>query len=110
MKVPSRHGMAQGGSKVAPEGRDTRERNGSRRVTTSRSLPRRFQRLHGITTNRKEETMNTEVPTQGGWRLSEETKSRISAALTDRSLMPEHRRAISEAGRGAIPPHGSRNR
>ena len=54
--------------------------------------------------------MNTEVPTQGGWRLSEETKSRISAALTDRSLMPEHRRAISEARRGAIPPHGSRNR
>jgi hypothetical protein len=54
--------------------------------------------------------MNTETPTRGGWRLTDETRRKISVALQDRPLTGEHRRSISEARRGAVPPHGNRNR
>ena len=52
--------------------------------------------------------MNTR--TRGGWRLTDDTKRKIGIALKDRPLTTEHRRAISEARRGAVPPHGNRNR
>jgi NUMOD3 motif len=52
--------------------------------------------------------MNT--PARGAWRLTDETKHKISVALKDRPLTTEHRRAISAARRGAVPAHGDRNR
>jgi hypothetical protein len=54
--------------------------------------------------------MNTKEPTRGGWKLTDETRRKISIALQDRPLTAGHRHAISEARRGAVPPHGNRNR
>jgi NUMOD3 motif len=50
------------------------------------------------------------TPARGGWRLTDETRRKISVALKDRPLTADHRRAISDARRGAVPPHGDRNR
>lgn len=52
--------------------------------------------------------MNTQ--SRGGWKLTDETRHKISIALKNRPLTIEHRRAISDSRRGAVPPHGDRNR